>query len=169
MDVSNLIAIAAVIVSVVSAWYSYRANRNSLSMREAEEERKHSREISEFLVEIEEAQDQFESLEHRIKAFFERLANYPESPQASLKKETKRMQQDLDHLEKCQRQARLLWGETAEIGNSGLAHHKPRYVKLIKEDKEFAAEALKRIELLENMLRVDLNSPQTTISRKQVT
>jgi len=53
---------------------------------------------------------------------------------------------DLEYLEGCQRQAYSLWDETYVMGQNGFAFHKPRFLKLIEKDEEFARKVMRKLE-----------------------
>lgn len=144
MDPSNVIAAFALVVSLLSAWISYRAHRYSVRIKEEESRLAFSREKSEFLARIDRARKIFERLEQRVKEQLSRIDSAPESKRSTLVGEANRLKSDLAHLEGCQRQAWSLWDETYEIGQSGLADHKPRFLRLIEEDEQFAHDALAR-------------------------
>ncbi|MBS7458662.1 hypothetical protein [Coralloluteibacterium stylophorae] len=141
MNASDFIAAIALVVSLLSAWISYRAHRHSVRMKEDESNLAFSREKSEFLVRIDKARKSFDHLEHRLKGLLDRIGHGADDTRKALAAEAEQLKSDLSYLEGCQRQAWSLWEETYEMGQSGLAHHKPRFLGLIEDDEQFASEA----------------------------
>ncbi|KON79546.1 hypothetical protein PA01_13630 [Azoarcus sp. PA01] len=152
MDASDLIAAFALVGSLLSAWISYRAYRYAVRVKEEESRIAFSREKSEFLVRINRARKLFERLEQRVKVQLSRINSAPESGRSALVGEANRLKSDLAYLEGCQRQACSLLDETYEMGQSGLAHHKPRFLRLIEEDEQFANDALARCNEIEETI-----------------
>ena len=152
MEASNFIAAIALVVSLLSAWISYRAYRHSVRVREEESQIAFSREKSEFLVRIDKARKCFDRLEYRIKSLLEKTDSLPENPRTSLANEISQLREDLKYLEGCQRQAWSLWDETYEMSQSGLAHHKPRFLGLIEDDERFASDAQVRCDRIEETI-----------------
>lgn len=152
MDTSDLIAAFALIVSLLSAWISYRAYCHTVHVKEEESRIAFSREKSEFLVRIDRARKLLDRLEQRVKGQLSKINSVSENDRSALADETNRLKSDLAYVECCQRQARSLWEETYEMGQSGLAHHKPRFLLLIEEDERFANDALVRCDEIEKKI-----------------
>ena len=76
----------------------------------------------------------------------------PEKSRASLTSEVEQLKSDLKYLEGCKRQAWSLWDETYEMNQSGLAHHKPRFLKFIEDDEQFARDAQTRCDRTEESM-----------------
>lgn len=142
MGASEIIAVIALIVSIASAWVSYRAHRYTVRARQQEADLSFSREKSEFLVRIDKARKLFDGLEHRLKSQLKRIDGAPDAKQKTLATEAAQINSELGYLEGCQRQIWSLWHETYEMGRSGLAHHKPRFLGLIEDDERFAEKAM---------------------------
>lgn len=66
MEVADILAITALIVSIVSVWLSHKPHRESTAFSEREERREFDRERSEFLIRIERSTKLFERTEARI-------------------------------------------------------------------------------------------------------
>ena len=152
MDASDLIAAFALVVSLLSAWISYRAYRYTIRMREEELQLTFSREKSEFLVRIDRARKTFDKLEQRLKSLLGTIDCESGSARMVLANEAEKLRADLKYLEGCQRQAWSLWDETYEMRQSGLAHHKPRFLGLIEDDEHFASESQLRCDRIEEAI-----------------
>lgn len=152
MDASNFIAAFALIVSLLSAWISYRAYRYSVRAKEEESSLAFSREKSEFLVRVDKARKSFDHLEHRLKGLLDRIDHGSDDARKVLVKEAEQLKSDLSHLEGCQRQAWSFWNETYEMSQSGLAHHKPRFLSLIEDDEQFASDVQMRCDRIETSI-----------------
>lgn len=146
MTASDLIAIIALAVSILSAWTSFAAYRHTVRVREAESRLALSRERSEFLVRIDKARGTFDRLQTQLEAALSRIEAADVVLRDSLAEPAARLVADLRYLAGCQRQAWSLWEETYEMGVDGLAHHKPRFLKLIEDDEQFAQESMARCE-----------------------
>lgn len=153
MEASNIIAVFALVVSVLSALFSYRAQKTSADLREREVSREFAREKSEFMVRTENAGKLFKKFEDRLKELISQVEAEPESIRDLFTREIGQLKSDMSFLQGCQRQVRALLEEAYEIGQDGLAYHKPRYLNLIESDEKFAAEAFQRADLVENELR----------------
>ena len=153
MDASDFIAVFALVVSFLSAWISYRAYLHSVRVREQESHLAFSREKSEFLMRIEKAKKRFDRLEHRLETLLNMANRLPDGERANLAMETEQLRADLKYLIGCQRQASSLWDEAYEMSQSGLAHHKPRFLGLIEDDEQFADEALARCDRTEGAIK----------------
>lgn len=152
METSDVIAALALTVSLLSGWISYRAYLHSV--RESEEESRlafsHGR--SEFLVRIDKARATFDRLEHRLQSLMTAIDRASDKARASLADEVEQLKSDLKYLEGCKRQAWSLWDETYAMNQSGLAHHKPRFLKLIEDDEQFARDAQIRCDRAEESI-----------------
>jgi hypothetical protein len=152
MAVSDFIAVFALVVLLLSAWISYRAYRYSMRVKEEESRLAFAREKSEFLARITRARKSFDRLVHRLKGQLSKIDSVPESERSALTEETNQLRSDLAYLEGCQRQAWSLLGETNEMGQSGLAHHKSRFLGLIEEDEQFANDSQVRCAQIEEVI-----------------
>lgn len=152
MEPSDVLAAIALAVSVFSAWVSYKAHRETKDFSEQRSRLGFERERSEFLVRIGNSRKLFERAQHRINGLLSQIETQPEKVKVSLKGEIDRLESDRDYLQGCLRQARVLWDETYEMGQEGLAHHKPRHLSLIEDDETFASEALVRADQAETAL-----------------
>jgi len=103
-------------------------------------------------VRIDWARKSFDRLEQRLRRQLSRIESAPERARLALAAEAKQLGADLAYLEGCQRQAWSLWDETYEMGQSGMAHHKPRLLGLIEDDEQFADGALARCERIEEAI-----------------
>lgn len=157
MEMSDILATSALVVSIFSAWVSYRAYRQSADFSECGAERQFSRERSEFLVRIQRATKLFEDSERRIGRLLANIEDQPESIKAELQGEVERLRADLRHLEGCLRQSRSLWHENYEISHDGFAAHKPKHLALLEDDERFVERALKRLEEAEEKLDTSLS------------
>ena len=152
METSDVIAALALAVSLLSGWISYRAYRHTVRVSEEESRLAFSREKSEFLVRIDRARATFDRLGHRLESLMTAIDRAPEKSRASLTSEVEQLKSDLKYLEGCKRQAWSLWDETYEMNQSGLAHHKPRFLKFIEDDEQFARDAQTRCDRTEESM-----------------
>ena len=144
MQISDVLAAIALIVSIASAWLSYKAHRESARRTERETGRDFSRERSEFLIRIERSTKLFERVKAHIEALLGRIEREPAQVQSSLIDVVKRLNADLDYLQGCLRQSRALWDENYDMNQDGFAHHKPRHLALLEDDEKYAIEAMDR-------------------------
>lgn len=149
MEFSNVIAIVALVVSVISVWISYKAHRYSIDSKRSEIRRRFAREKSEFLVRIEKSQKLFERLDHQLKVLIQKIETTSQSLKASLTEEIDQLNSDLSYLEGCRRQAWSLWEETYEMKQDGFARHQPRFLKLIEDDEEFAHKSIQKLQVVQ--------------------
>lgn len=161
MDLSDILAITALMVSIVSAWLSYRAHRESTQFTERETQREFSRERSEFLIRIERSTKLFEHVEARIVALLASIESESGAGQSSRDEVAKQLKADLNFLQRCLCQSRSIWNEIYEIRQDGLAHHKPRHLALLEDDEKFAHEVMTRADKAEESfnLSVSLGNP----------
>ncbi|MGJ8690482.1 MAG: hypothetical protein ACSHXZ_13295 [Gammaproteobacteria bacterium] len=152
METSVLIAGLALVVSLLSAWISYLAYLHSVQVKVEESRLVFSRERAEFLVRIDKARNCFNRLERRFMSLLERIDGLENEARESLLLEQKQLRVDLLYIEGCLRQVSSLWDETYNICQSGLAHHKPQYLKLIEEDEQFAVESNIRCDHTDEMI-----------------
>ncbi|MCF7223417.1 hypothetical protein [Marilutibacter chinensis] len=143
---------AALAISLLSGWISYRAHRHSVRVGEEESRLAFSREKSEFLVRIDKARATFDRLGDRLEGLLNAMDRASDKSRASLTDEAEQLKSDLKYLEGCKRQAWSLWDETYEMNQSGLAHHKPRFLKLIEDDEQFASDAQLRCDRTEEAM-----------------
>ena len=156
MEISDVLATIALIVSIASAWLSHKANKQATLSNEREQRRKFDRERSEFLVKIERTTKTFENAEKRISTLLGEFQKQPDSVQTSHKGDIEQLQSDLKYLEGCLRQSRTLWNENFETTHDGLAHHKARHSALLEDDADFVQEALERADKAEASLGTSL-------------
>ena len=142
MTVSDALAAIALLVSIASAVFSYKAHRETIRSNERESRREFNRERSEFLVRIERSQKLFDRASHRIASLLTLIDTQPNAVKSSLNNEIDQLKRDKDYLEGCMRQANSLWHENFETSHDGIAYHKPRHLDLLENDEEFAASAL---------------------------
>ena len=161
MEISDALATIALVVSVVSAWLSYKAHRDTTQFTEREVRRDFSRERSEFLIRIERSTKLFERVEARIRALLVSIESEPDSVKSPMDELAKQLEADLRYLQGCLRQSRSLWDENYEMSHDGLAHHKPRHLALLEDDEKFAHEAMDRADKAEESLNMSafLRSP----------
>jgi hypothetical protein len=152
MEFSDVLATIALIVSMGSAWLSYRAHRESTEFTEREARREFSRERSEFLIRIERSTKLFERAQARIEAILARIESESASAQSSVDEMVQQLKSDLEHLQGCLRQSRSLWDENFDMSHDGFAHHKPRHLALLEDDDRFAQEAMRRADRAEESL-----------------
>lgn len=156
MEFSDILASTALVISIVSAWLSHKAHRESTQFSESEARREFVRERSEFLIRIERSTKLFERSEERIKSLLASFEKHPKSAVSCLDETVKQLKDDLDYLQGCLRQSRSLWEENFEISHNGLALHKAQHMALLEEDEKFAAEAMKRADLAEESVNTSL-------------
>ena len=154
MELSDALATAALIISIASAWLSYKAHRESTLFTEREAQREFSRERSEFLIRIERSIKMFEHVEARIRAILASIDGERASVQSSMREVAQQLKGDLDYLQGCLRQARSLWDENFEMSHDGFAHHKPRHLALLESDESFAQEAMDRADKAAESLKM---------------
>lgn len=156
MELSNVLATIALIVSIASAWLSYRANKQATLSNEREQRREFDRERSEFLIKIERTTKTFENAGKRISTLLEEFEKQPDSLQASHQGDIEQLQSDLKYLEGCLRQSRTLWDENFATTHDGLAYHKARHSALLEDDSDFVQTALERADKVEASLGTSL-------------
>ena len=152
MEFSDVLATTALVVSVISAWLSYKAHRESTAFSERDARREFDRERSEFLIRIERSTKLFERTETRIVQVLNSIRAKPKSVQSFFNGEIDQLQADLKYLEGSLRQSRILWDENFELSHDGLAYHKARHLALLEDDEQFAADALERADKAEESL-----------------
>ena len=164
MTVSDALAAIALLVSIASAVFSYKAHRETTRTNERESRREFDRERSEFLVRIEKSQKLFDRVSHRIASLLAQIDSQPDAVKSSLNNEVDQLRRDKDYLEGCMRQANSLWHENFDMSHDGLAYHKPRHLGLLENDQEFSAKALERAAAAEVALNRALAIFQPIIS-----
>lgn len=152
MEFSDVVAVLALMISVASGLISFKAYQYTVDTKESETRRSFIREKSELLVRIDKAQKLFDQLECQLTSLIQRIDSSSDSERNSLNKKIDELNSDLSFLEGCRRQAWSLWDEIYEMNQDGFAHHKPRFLKLIEDDEEFAREASQRLTLVEDVL-----------------
>lgn len=155
MEFSDVLATIALGVSIVAAWHSYKAHRESVAFNEREARRDFSRERSEFLIRIERSTKLFERAESRISSVLSTIESQSDRITSSLSAQTDKLRSDLKYLEGCLRQSKILWDENYDMSHDGLAHHKPRHLALLEDDEKFATQALARADKAEETLNTD--------------
>ena len=156
MEFSDVLAAIALVVSIVAAWHSYKAHRESVAFSEREASREFSRERSEFLIRIERSTKLFERVESRINGVLSSIESQPSRITSSLSAQKDGLRSDLKYLEGCLRQSRILWDENYDMSRDGFAHHKPRHLALLEDDEDFAMQALARADKAEEALNTNL-------------
>ena len=146
MDFSDVLALTALVVSIVSAFFSHRAHRQTTDLQLRETRREFNRERSEFLVTIEKSTRLFEKVKIRIGELLSEIEKQPEDVRASIAYRVDQLKSDQDYLEGCLRQSNALWQENFDMTHDGLALHKPRHLGLLEDDEEFAKSASKRVD-----------------------
>lgn len=149
MELSDILAATAVVVSIFSVWLSYRAHRESTQFAEREAQREFFRERSEFLIRIERSIKLFERVETRILGILASIENEAGAVQSSRDEVAKQLKADLSYLQGCLCQSSSLWNENYEISQDGFVHHKPRHLALLEDDEKFAHEAMIRADKAE--------------------
>lgn len=144
MEPSIIISAIALLVSIFSAWVSYRTHRRTIDTSERTFRLSLSREKSEFLVRIEASRKRFERARQHISGLLRLIDGQEEAVRDSLTTVEDQLKSDEAYLQGCIRQASALWDEVYEMSQEGLAHHKPRHLSLIEDDDEFAAKASDR-------------------------
>lgn len=139
-EYSGIVAILALIVSMISTWMAYRAHRHSRDSKQDELQLAFSRERSEFMVRIDRATKFFDRHERRTKSLLAHIESLPPHEQPAMADALAQLRDDLTYLERCQRQAWSLWGEVYDLSPSGLAHHKPRFLALLEDDEKIIIE-----------------------------
>lgn len=79
MEISDLLAVLALMISVASVFISFKAYRYTVNTNESETRQRFSRDKSEFLVRIDKAQKIFEQLENKLISLIQRVERSPES------------------------------------------------------------------------------------------
>ncbi len=156
MSLSDVLAITALVVSIVSAVFSHRAQRQTTDLQLRETRREFDRERSEFLVRIEKSTKLFEKVQEQIAQLLASIERQPEDVRASVAFRVDQLKADQSYLEGCLRQSNALWHENFEMTHDGLAYHKPRHLGLIENDEEFARAASDRVDQVTRELHQNL-------------
>lgn len=139
MESSDAIAALALIVSMTSAYISYRAYSHSVTSHELETKLAFERDKSELLMYVEKSRSLFSSARREIEQLQFVLSHEPPEVQSALKNYDNLFREFLLRLIGSERQAGLLWEEIYEwrdkSGRSAFAHHTPRYRSLIESDR----------------------------------
>lgn len=144
MDTSDVIASLSLAISLVTACGTYLAYRKSVRERQRDFQIALSREQSELMVRIERARDLFDHVHGDLQRVISSVEGLTDAHREPLRQMLDQLLSDLRHLEGCQRQANALWHEVYDMQLTGLAHHKPRFLKLIEDDEAHAAKATAR-------------------------
>ena len=139
MEASDVIAVLALIVSLASAYISYRAFTHSVSVHELESTLAFERDKSELLMHVEQSRNLFSSARREIEQIQFVLFQEPIQVQTALKSYENLFTVLLPRLIGAERQASQLWEEIHQwrdkSGRSAFAHHTPRYRALIEDDR----------------------------------
>lgn len=139
MESTNVIAALALIVSLASAYISYKAYTHSVKSHELETTLAFERDKSELLMFVETSRSLFSSARREIEQLHFVLSHEPPQIQVALKSYDNLFTEFLPRLIGSERQASLLWQEIYEwrdkSGRSAFAHHTPRYRSLIDNDR----------------------------------
>ncbi|MCC8686419.1 hypothetical protein ABFU27_07355 [Xanthomonas campestris pv. raphani] len=139
MGSSDVIAVLALIVSLASAYISYRAFSHSVSVHELESTLAFERDKSELLMHVEQSRNLFSSVRREIEQLQFVLSHEPQQVQGALKNYDNLFTEFLPRLVGSERQAGLLWDEIHawrdKSGRSAFAHHTPRFRSLIENDR----------------------------------
>ena len=139
MDSSDVIASLALLVSLVSAYISYKAFTHSVRAHDLETTLAFDRDKSELLVHVEKSRNLFSSARQEIERVQFVLSHEPPQVQSALKNYDNLFTEFLPRLVGAERQADLLWEEIFEwrdkSGRSAFAHHTPRFRSLIENDR----------------------------------
>ena len=139
MESSDVIAVLALIVSLVSAYISYRAFTHSVGAHELETTLAFERDKSELLMQVEQSRNLFSSARREIEQLQFVLSHEPPQVQSALNSYDNLFSEFLPRLVGAERQAGLLWDEIHawrdKSGRGAFAHHTPRFRSLIENDR----------------------------------
>ncbi|SDR10596.1 hypothetical protein [Pseudoxanthomonas sp. CF125] len=139
MGNSDVIAVLALVVSLASAYISYRAFTHSVSVHELESTLAFEKDKSELLMHVEQSRNLFASARREIEQVQFVLSHEPSVVQDALRNYDNLFTEFLPRLVGAERQAGLLWDEIHEwrdkSGRSAFAHHTPRFRSLIENDR----------------------------------
>lgn len=139
MGTSDAVAALALIVSLASAYISFRAFRHSVNVHEIDSSLAFDREKSELLVQVEQSRALFSAARREIERTQFVISQEPEQVQAALSCYDSLFTEFLPKLAGAERQASLLWDEIFnwrdKAGRSALAHHASRFRSLIEDDR----------------------------------
>ncbi len=139
MDSSDVIAALALLVSLGSAYVSYRAFVHSVSAHELETKLAFERDKSELLMYVEKSRSLFSIARREVEQLQFVISHEPLQVRAALATYDDLFNQFLPRLVGSERQAGLLWEEIYEwrdkSGLSAFAHHTPRFRSLIEDDR----------------------------------
>jgi hypothetical protein len=156
MEGSDIIAILALVVSVGSAFVSYKAFKHSVNVHELETTLAFERDKSELLMHVEQSRNLFSSAQREIENVKFVLASEPPQVQKALASYDSLFTKFLPRLVGAERQATSLWNEIYEwqdkTGRSAFAHHTPRYRALLEDDRVAHQSALKCVAELRSQI-----------------
>lgn len=156
MDGSAAIATLALVVSVVSAFVSYKAFKHSINVHELETTLAFERDKSELLMHVEQSRNLFSSAQREIENVGFVLSQEPSQVQAALGSYQNLFTEFLPKLVGAERQATSLWNEIYDwqdkSGRSAFAHHTPRYRALLENDRVAHQSALKCVAELRSQI-----------------
>lgn len=157
MEVSDLIAVVALAVSLWSGFISYKAFNHSVKVHELETSLAFERDKSELLMHVETSRSHFAAAQREIENVRLVLAHEPSQVQQALGSFQNLFTEFLPKLVQAERQAGILWQEIYEwrdkSGRDAFAHHTPRFRSLIDNDKMVHEMALKCVTEVRSQLQ----------------
>ena len=139
MGTSDAIAVLALIVSLASAYISFRAFKHSVSVHDLESSLAFDRDKSELLMHVEQSRNLFAAARREIEQTQFVLSKEPEQVKRALSCYDNLFTEFLPKLIGAERQASSLWDEIFnwrdKSGRSAFAHHTPRFRSLIDNDR----------------------------------
>ena len=154
---SDVIAIVALLVSLGSAFISYKAFHHSVSVHDLETTLAFERDKSELLMHVERSRNLFSAAKREIENAKFVLDHEPPVVQQALRSYDNLFTEFLPRLVGAERQANSLWHEIYEwrdkSGRSAFAHHTPRFRSLLEDDKVAHDAALKCVAELRSQMQ----------------
>ena len=139
MSATDFVAILALVVSLGSAYISFRAHRHSVDVHELETSLAFERDKSELLSYIEQSRRHFSDAISEIERVKFVLGHEPSQVQIALSSYENLFTEFLPKLVGAERQANTLWSEIYDwrdkSGRGAFAHHSPRHRALVADDK----------------------------------
>jgi hypothetical protein len=139
METSNFIAIIALLISLASAYISYRAFKHSITVHELESTLAFERDKSELLIYVEQSRNLFRAAIRQIEQTKFVIGQQPEQVKIALKCYDNLFTEFLPKLIESERQSSILWDEIYnwrdKSGRSAFAHHTPKFRSLIDNDR----------------------------------
>jgi len=168
MGTSDAIAALALIVSLASAYISFRAFKHSVSVHDLESSLAFDRDKSELLVQVEQSRKLFSAARREIEKTQFVLSQEPEQVRLALNYYDSLFTEFLPKLIGAERQASLLWEEIFswrdKAGRSAFVHHTPRFRSLIEDDRVVHDSAL----VCNNEVRAQLVKAQDMYRKVQL-